>query len=167
MVSLDGYFEGPNHELDWHNVDAEFVDFALEQLAAADTLLFGRKTYELMAGFWPSEVTKTRDPRTAEKMNGMPKIVFSKTFGKADWENTRLMKDLTALPEGNLLMLGSNNLAVGFIEAGLLDEVRIMVNPIAIGRGHSLFIGLLQKFKLKLTNVREFRSGNVLLTYKR
>ena len=76
MVSLDGFFEGPDHELDWHNVDAEFNEFAAEQLNEVDTLLFGWKTYELMAGYWPTELAKQDSPVIAEKMNSLPKLFF-------------------------------------------------------------------------------------------
>ena len=87
MVSLDGYFEGPNHELDWHNVDKEFVDFALEQLDEIDTILFGRVTYQMMASFWQSEHAKKTDPLTAKAMNTLPTVIFSRTLKKADWNN--------------------------------------------------------------------------------
>ena len=80
MVSLDGYFEGPGHDLSWHNVDNEFNDFAISQMNEADTILFGRKTYELMESFWPSEQGIEGDPEVANKMNFTPKIVVSKTL---------------------------------------------------------------------------------------
>ncbi len=77
MVSLDGFFERPNGELDWHNVDEEFNEFANEQLNSVDVLLFGRRTYELMANYWPTASAMRDDPIIAEEMNAMPKIVFS------------------------------------------------------------------------------------------
>jgi dihydrofolate reductase len=86
VVTLDGFFEGPNHELDWHHVDADFEDFAAKQLNAADVLLFGRKTYQLMADFWPSDTGKKNSPEIAALMNGMPKIVFSKTLSALGWQ---------------------------------------------------------------------------------
>ena len=93
LTSLDGYFEGPNHEIDWHHVDEEFNDFAIEQLNTVDTLLFGRLTYEMMASYWPTGAAIKDDPIVAKKMNSLSKIVFSKTLSKTDWENTRLIKD--------------------------------------------------------------------------
>ena len=91
FMTLDGFFEGANKELDWHNVDKEFIDFANEQLGDMSTLLFGRHTYEMMESYWTSEMTKQNDPVTVEYMNTMPKIVFSKTLDKAEWNNTRLI----------------------------------------------------------------------------
>lgn len=174
MVSLDGFFEGPNHQLDWHHVDAEFNDFAIKQLDNADTLLFGARTYELMANYWSRASAKKDDPDVAGRMNAMSKVAFSRTFEKVEWENTRLVKDNVAdeikkMKEASgkdLLMLGSNNLAVGFLEMGLLDEIRIMVNPVVLGAGHALFTGIQKKFELKLLATKTFNSGNVLLSYR-
>src|SRR5205085_11643140 len=88
MVTLDGFFEGPNQEIDWHNVDEEFNEFAIDQLDDVDTLLFGRVTYQLMASYWPTQSAKENDPIVADKMNTVPKIVFSKTLDKAEWNNS-------------------------------------------------------------------------------
>ena len=96
MVTLDGFFEGPNGEIDWHNVDQEFNKFAIEQLDSVDILLFGRKTYELMASYWPTPAAATDDPIVADKMNRLPKIVFSKTLSSVEWQNTRLVKENVA-----------------------------------------------------------------------
>src|SRR5690606_24802134 len=96
MMSLDGFFEGKNKELNWHNVGEEFNEFAIDQLNSADNLIFGRKTYELMAEYWPSEQAILNDPIIAKKMNGIKKNVFSKTLDKVEWENTNLFsKDIT------------------------------------------------------------------------
>src|SRR6266536_5768477 len=91
MVSIDGYYEGPNHEIDWHNVDAEFNDAAIKNLNSVDTLLFGRKTYQLMESYWPTEQALKDDPVIAGKMNSFAKIVVSKTLDKAEWNNSRLI----------------------------------------------------------------------------
>src|ERR1700722_10235362 len=90
MTSADGFFEGPNHELNWHNVDEEFLTFAAQQLREADMLLFGKRTYDMMAAYWPTEEVIKNDPVVASLMNSMPKLVFSKTTDSADWNNTRL-----------------------------------------------------------------------------
>jgi dihydrofolate reductase len=181
MVSLDGYFEGPHHQIDWHNVadksgnmDKEFDDFAISQLDEADTILFGRVTYQMMASFWPTDYAKKADPVVAEQMNKAKKIVFSKTLDKADWENTRLVNgdaaaEVARLKKGpgkGMVILGSSDLAVSLMKAGLVDELRIMTNPVVIGQGKQLFSGLDQKIRLKLLKVREFKSGNVLLYYQ-
>jgi dihydrofolate reductase len=173
LTSLDGYFEGPGRDISWHNVDEEFDAFTIEQIDAVDMLLFGRVTYELMASFWPTPAARTDDPIVAEKMNTMPKIVFSKTLSGVDWQNTRLVKDkffeeivkLKQQPGKDLIIFGSSDLAVTFIQHDLIDEYRILVNPVALGGGKPLFQGLSQKLDLKLLKTRPFKNGNVLLCY--
>lgn len=80
MVSLDGFFEGPDRDIYWHTVDDEFNDFAIKQLDNVDTLLFGRVTYELMASYWPTPEAVENDPLVARRMNETAKIVFSRTL---------------------------------------------------------------------------------------
>jgi dihydrofolate reductase len=174
MVTLDGYFEGPKQEIDWHNVDEEFNEFAIQQLDEIGVLLFGRVTYEVMASFWPTQFAMENDPVVAEKMNSIPKIVFSRTLGKAEWNNTRLVKDNVAeevsrlkQEQGrDLAIFGSANLTANLLQMGLVDELRIMVNPVILGEGHPLFGGIHDRLKLKLLRTRTFRSGNVLLCYQ-
>src|SRR5215470_7634789 len=93
MVSLDGYYQRPNGDIDWHMVDEEFNDFAIEQLNEVGTLVFGRVTYEGMASYWPTPDAIANDPAVAGMMNAIPKVVFSTTLDKADWNNTRLIKN--------------------------------------------------------------------------
>jgi dihydrofolate reductase len=174
MITLDGFFEGPNHEIDWHNVDEEFNEFAIHQLNEVDTLLFGRVTYEGMASYWPTQFAKEDDPIVADKMNTLPKIVFSKTLEKAEWDNSRLVKEhiaeevskLKQQQGSDLAIFGSSDLAVSFIQMGLIDELRIMVNPVVLGSGKRLFEGIHDKLNLKLLKTKTFRSGNVLLYYQ-
>ena len=174
MVSLDGFFEGPNRDINWHNVDDEFNQFAIEQTSAVDTILFGRVTYELMAGYWPTPAATTDDPVIADLMNRLPKIVFSRTLQKAEWNNTRLIKDhiaeeITTLkqqPGKDLALFGSANLLSTLIQMGLIDEHRIIVNPIVLGSGTPLYQGLKEKLNLKLLKTKTFRNGNVLLYYQ-
>lgn len=176
MVTLDGFFEGPNREIDWHNVDQEFNDYAIDLLNHVDVLLFGRVTYELMASYWPTPSATTDDPIVADKMNSLSKIVFSKTLEKADWNNTRLVKEnipeeisklKQSLPgqDKDLAIFGSSDLALTFIQHNLIDEYRIIVNPIVLGKGKTLFKGLKDKLDLKLLKTKTFNSGNVLLYY--
>jgi dihydrofolate reductase len=174
MVTLDGFFEGPDRDINWHNVDDEFNEFAIEQINTVDTLIFGRVTYELMASYWPTKEAITNDPIVADKMNSMPKIVFSKTLASADWQNTRLVKGdaakeiakLKKQPGKDLIIFGSADLAASFIKDGLIDEFRVMLNPILLGRGTPLFKGIQDKLNLKLLKTRRFGSGNVLLYYQ-
>jgi len=175
MISLDGYFEGPDHDLHWHNVDAEFNDFAVQQLDKTSALVFGRRTYDLMASFWPSDGALKEDPETATRMNAMKKVVFSRTLQSAEWSNTELHEDdvsgvITKLKNENgnkdVGIFGSSNLCRTLLREQLLDELRIMVNPIVLGKGTSLFAGLEHEFKLTLASSRQFESGNMLLTYE-
>lgn len=173
-MTVDGFFEGPNREIDWHNVNVEFNEYAVTQLDSVDMILFGRKTYELMAGYWPTPAAKTNDPVVAEWMNAMPKIVFSRTLKKAEWSNTRLIKgnlaaEIRKLKQQkgkDLIIFGSAALVSSFLRLGLIDEYRIMVNPIVLGRGRSLFSDIKKRVHLKLLKTRSFHSGNVLLCYK-
>jgi dihydrofolate reductase len=174
LISLDGFFEGPNQEIDWHNVDEEFNEFAIDFLDQVDTLLFGRVTYELMAGYWPTPAATTNDPIVAGKMNHLPKIVFSRTLKKVEWENSRLVKEnvaeeitkLKQQPGKDMVIFGSSDLAVTLLPLGLIDECRILVNPVVLGSGKPLFKGIKEKLNLKLIKTKTFKSGNVLLFYQ-
>lgn len=174
LISLDGYFEGPNRDINWHHVDEEFNDFAIQQTSEFGALLFGRVTYELMASYWPTDAAKQDDPTVARLMNSLPKIVFSNTLHKIEWENTRLVKDnfveeaskLKEQPGKDIAIFGSSDLAVTFIDLGLVDEFRIMVNPVVLGGGKPILQGIKSHLELKLLKVKEFKSGNVLLYYE-
>jgi dihydrofolate reductase len=174
MTTLDGYYEGPNQEFDFWVVDEEFEEFSVEQLDEVDALLFGRVTYEGMAAYWPTPAAERDDPSVAAKMNGLSKIVVSRTLEKAEWANTRLIKDditqeLRALkeqPGKDIAILGSSDLTVSLLELGLVDEVRIMVNPVVLGAGKSVFRTAGERISLKLLKSRPFDSGNVLLYYQ-
>jgi dihydrofolate reductase len=174
MTTLDGYYEGPNQEFDFWVVDEESNGFAVEQLDEVDTLLFGRVTYEGTAAYWPSPAAEEDDPRIAARMNGLSKIVVSRTLDSADWANTRLIKDdvtdeLTKLkqqPGKDIAILGSSDLTVSLLQMGLVDEVRIMVNPVVLGAGKSVFRSADERISLKLLKSRRCDSGNVLLYYQ-
>lgn len=174
MISLDGYFEGPNRELDWHRVDGEFNDYAAQMLDEVDTLLFGRVTYELMASYWPTPAAMTDDPVIAAKMNGLQKVVFSRTLDRADWNNTQLVKGdaateirrLKQLPEKDIAIFGSSDLTVSVMDAGLVDEYRIFVSPVFLGGGKTLLQGLRTRLNLHLVSSRIFKSGVALLCYQ-
>ena len=177
MVSLDGYHEGPNPwSLEWHNVDDEFNDFAQQQLDASEYLVFGRATYQGMAQYWPSpEGPKENPVAVVDRMNNASKIVISRTLIKPEpeWKNTRLIKDniaeevtrLKLQARRDLLVLGSSALTASLMDIGLLDELRIIVNPVVLGSGHSV-LAAAKKTQLKLLSNRTFKSGNVLLTYE-
>jgi dihydrofolate reductase len=173
MATLDGYHETLESSLDWHTVDDEFQDFAFRQLGEADTLLFGRRTYEHMAGFWPTAAGPAAQADIAEAMNRLPKVVVTTTLTAADWAPTTIISAdvegelgrLKAKPGADIALIGSSALAASLLGLGLIDELRIMVNPVVLGRGHAQ-LGGADRTELRLTGVREFRSGNVLLTYE-
>jgi dihydrofolate reductase len=171
MTTANGLYERGPWEIDWHNTDEEFNDFAIDQLEQMDTLVFGRRTYEGMAGYWPMPETIASDPIVAGKMNGLPKVVVSKTLARADWSNTRVVREPEAIaavkrePGKDALLIGSSDLAVSLGALGLIDEYRIMVNPIALGKGKPVLQGLTADLKLTLLRTRTFKNGNVLLTY--
>jgi dihydrofolate reductase len=179
LVSLDGYFAGPKGEIDWHNVDDEFNRFAIQQLDEVGALLFGRITYELMASYWPTPEAVADDPQVANKMNQLPKVVFSRTLNKAEWENSQLVKlgegstdlasevaKLKQQPGKDLFVFGSSNLAAALIQNDLIDEYRVMVNPVVLGDGIPLFQGIQKPMRLKLQKSKIFANGNVLLYYQ-
>lgn len=174
MITLNGFFEGPTPwSIEWHNVDEEFNAFAIEQLGATAALVFGRKTYEGMAAYWPTPQALGDDPQVAQAMNSMPKVVVSRTLERADWNNTRLVKDDLAGEIGRLkqqadkdvALLGSANLMASLVRQNLVDEHRLMIAPVLLASGTPVFQGLQGDLKLRLVGVRQFGNGNVLLTY--
>ena len=172
-ISLDGFYEGPDREFDFFVVDDEFNEFSVEQLDGAGALVFGRVTYTGMAEYWPSAQARQGNSAVAMRMNAMPKVVVSSTLRDASWTGSTLlqgdveggMKALKSEPGRELLVLGSPQLTASLANLGLLDELRIMVNPVALGQGKSLFTSMRERLNLRLLNVKPFRSGNVLLTY--
>ncbi|MDE1767915.1 MAG: dihydrofolate reductase [Candidatus Micrarchaeota archaeon] len=183
MVSLDGFFEGQNHDLSWHHVDNEFNKFAIVQLKEAGLIFFGRRTYELFESFWPKAESDPRASKDnleiAHLINNMEKIVFSRKMksvkeGK-NWKNVTLrhevdpdeIKRLKQQGGKGIWIGGSSDLSVSLIKEGLIDEFRIMINPVVIGNGKRLFVGLNEKLELKLVKTRNFKSGNVLLYFER
>jgi len=178
MVSLDGFFEGPDHDLSWHQVDDEFNIFAAKQMQEAGAILFGRRTYELMEGFWPNYKPVDEENRIIrEQMDMLPKIVVSKTvktvYETKDWQDVVLFdsvdpEEITRIKKQGskpIVVLGSSQLSVSLLQLGLLDELRIMINPVVIGSGTRLFQGIDKKLNLKLQSTRKFKNGNILVTY--
>ena len=171
-VSLDGYIEGPNRKIDWHLVDDEFNAYAVEMLNAADVLIMGRRTYELMAGYWPTAADN--DPVVKEQMNSTPKLVFSRTLKKVEWQNSRLATGsiaeevalLKQVPGDRLLPVGGSDLAGSFLEQGLMDELHIILTPILLGGGKTVFAGIKKRYPLRLLSTKRFKSGNVVLIYQ-
>jgi dihydrofolate reductase len=175
-VTLDGYFSGMNGDISWAkgHQDAEFKAFAAENAKGGGVLVFGRITYELMMSYWPTPAASKNDPIVAERMNNLPKVVFSRTLNKASWNNTKLVKgDVAAVirkmkkePGEDMAIMGSGTVVSQLAQVGLIDEYQIVVNPVVLGRGRTMFDGVEEKLSLKLTNTRTFGNGNVLLCYE-
>ena len=178
-MSLDGYFKDANGDMRFAQnpiPDAEWDAFVAGNASGGGGILvFGRVTYELMASFWPTPLAAEQMPEVAEGMNKLPKIVFSRTMHAASWNNTRLVKDdlageirrLKQQEEGHdMLIFGSGTLVSQLTQEGLIDEYQIIVDPVALGEGRTMFEGIKEKLTLKLIKTRSFGNGNVLLCYE-
>ena len=171
MVSVDGYFEGKNNDLTWHRVDKEVNDYFIREAERADTILFGRKTYQLMESFWPTQNAIETDPGVAAIMNSYSKIVFSKTLENVIWNNTLLIKEkpeefvdrLKSKSIKDILIFGSADLCQTLIQGGFIDEFRLMINPVVLGAGRTMFENI--KLEFQLLKTRVFGNGNILCQY--
>ena len=142
--------------------------------AESGALVFGRVTYEMMAAFWPTPAAMEQMPAVAEGMNTMPKYVFSRTLDKVSWQNTTLLKgdpatEIRKLKKESgpgLAILGSGTIVSQLAAAGLIDEFQMVVNPIVLGKGRTLFESVEEKIALKLEKSRAFGNGNVMLYYE-
>jgi dihydrofolate reductase len=177
QVSLDGYFVDAHGDMRWahaDNDDAEWRAFVSGNARGGGLLLFGRITYELMAGYWPTPHAIQQDPVVAERMNALPKVVFSRTLESASWSNTRVVRDdlasavRTMKREGgsDIAVMGSGTVVSQLTRDGLVDEFQVVVIPIILGKGRTMFDGLDAKLRLRLTKTRSFANGNVLLCYE-
>jgi len=175
-VSLDGYFADADGDMSWakSNADAEVQAFVADNAKGGSVLAFGRITYEMMAGYWPTPLARENDPAVAEHMNRLPKIVFSRTLDEASWNNTRLVKgelvaEMRRMKQAtgkDMTILGSGSIVSQLAQHGLIDEYQIMLNPIVLGAGRTMFDGVRASFGLKLTRSRTFGNGCVLLCYE-
>jgi dihydrofolate reductase len=173
LITLDGYFKGRAEDISWHNFSEDEQQLSDEASNRGGILVFGRVTYEMMESYWTSPDALKNDPVTAKGMNQSQKLVFSKTISEARWQNTRLFKgdmieEIKRMKKESktpMTILGSGQIVAQLSEAGLIDDYQILLNPVALGDGTSLFEGLSRPMKLKLNSVREMKSGNVLLNY--
>jgi dihydrofolate reductase len=170
LVTLDGFFEGPTpwdlafHESVWGD---ELEHLSVEQLRSADALVFGRRTYEGMAAHWQSQTGEI-----ADLMNAMTKIVFSKTLSRAEWNNTRLVRDTAEMPRvkqaatKDLFVFGSAELSSAFTARRLIDEYRLCIAPVVLGAGTPLFKPSAAAVNLALIDTRPLQTGGVILRYR-
>jgi len=173
-VSLDGFIAGNDGETDWFVWDKEVENYYKDFQDSIGTMLFGRSTYETMANYWATSTAASEDPEITNFMNRTKKFVFSKTLEKADWNNSELLgeivpAEIVKMKEQSgkdIVIYGSGSIVSQFTKASLIDEYRIMLNPITLGSGKPLLQNVEDKFKLKLLDTKTFNCGNVLLRYQ-
>ena len=180
-LSLDGYSAGPNDELDWISYDDELEQYSHSMHAIADAVIWGRRTYQGMAGYWLTVPgNPDSDPAALEHahfLENATKIVVSRTLDKVEWggaTNTVLIKDNIAeeinkikqQPGKAIWFLGSTALAQTFMQLDLIDEYRININPIVLGQGKPLFANVTRNFSLKLLEEKTFKSGVIASRYE-
>jgi dihydrofolate reductase len=176
FITLNGFFKGPNEDTSWHPHGGEAGEYANQASDVDNILLFGRKTYEMMESFWPSPMASQLFPIVAENMNKAQKLVCSNTLEKAEWQNTSILKgdiveqikQLKAKSKKPITILGSGSLLAQLSDANLIDEYMIMLDPIALVKGVSIFEGIQSDLQLELVSSRVFdKDGIILLNYKR
>jgi len=178
ILSVDGYFSGPNGEIDWFkNQDEEDRKFACRSSQQASLFMLGRTTYELMASYWPTAMAQKNDPVVAKVMNDTPKIVFSKTMLPVSngpvWKNVTVKKEINRdeilqikeRAKGPITILGSGSVVRQFADLGLIDEFGFMIVPVLLGTGKCLF-GNIHRKGLRLTDANLFKNGKVYLKYE-
>jgi dihydrofolate reductase len=173
FISLDGFTEAPNRELVAPKFSPDLLRYFIKpNVEESGVFVYGRITYEGMVSYWTSAAA---DKAEAAKLAAMRKVVFSRTLQAANWGQVNIVRDdiagevsrLRRETDKDITVLGSANLANGFIKAGVVDEYRLLLNPTLLGGGTRLFEGGYDRFELKLAEVRPFDTGAVLLTYRR
>lgn len=168
MISIDGYTEGKKPEVYWHNWNDEMSAYMMDFFNTVDTFIYGRKSYEDMIEFWPQ-----LHDEFANIMNKTPKLVFSRTLDEAIWNSTVIHEDPSVIiPQlkqqsgKNLVLFAGSKLAESFIKNNLIDEYRLIINPIVLGGTKPLFRNIDKTFHLHLKDVIHFDCGNILLIYE-
>jgi dihydrofolate reductase len=174
LVTLDGYIAGEGGDISWHSVNPEFQELAEAASNSGEHPPFRPSDLPTHGRlYWPSPEALKSDPIVAKGMHSSPKIVFSRTLRKAEWSNTRLVKDdmagevrkLKMRPGKGLTVLGSGSIVSQLAQEALIDEYQVLLNHVAIGKGKTMFEGLREKLSLRLIDTRSFGNGNVLLRY--
>ena len=178
-TSLDGFVGGPNGEMNWISVDEEIFDFVAPLTANADTALYGRTTYEMMQGYWPTAGDQPNaskhDKEHSVWYKNIPKVVLSTTLSQDGLENTTVISEdleeninqIKNQPGKNILIFGSPKASHSLLEAGLVDEFWLFVNPVLLGQGIPLFKGVNELVKLRLIESKTFSCGVIALHYMR
>lgn len=177
-ITLDGFFAGPNGEIDWFKEikpDDEWFNYTHQQAGGKSTLIFGHTTYEMMKSYWPTAEALKNDPGMAESVDRSPKIVYSKKLKSVEegpnWKNIQLLHEIKKdeiqklKKEGDMTILGSGSIIQQFANMDLIDEYFLVIVPLVLGTGKSLFKDV-KRMDLKLAEARSFKNGIVLLHYK-
>lgn len=177
-ITLDGFFAGAHDEIDWFVMDPE-VDKTLHEVMRPDTVLFGRKTYEMFASYWPhvkdNPSAHEGERAMSQELSKMTKVVFSKSVHNSTWENSLFFKEglveevenLKQAEGGDIAIFGSGSIVQQLATKGLIDEYLFVVTPVALGAGKTLFDGM-ERTGFALVDTKAFKkSGNVLLHYKK
>jgi dihydrofolate reductase len=174
-VSVDGLFSDTDGGVGWAKRDSEeLTEYVKQSRGAISTYLFGKTTYQMFAGFWPTPAGKAANPYFAKILNDGQKVVFSKSLTNAAWENTVIepkadastIDRLRSSSDGDCLIFGSGTLVRNLTEKGLIDEYQLVLNPIILGSGRPLFSPLPASIELQLLEAKTFRNGTVLLRYQ-
>lgn len=183
-VSLDGFIEDQHRQIDWHFMDDEFEEYVNNMLRSIDAMLFGRVAYELLASYWPTAAENPAaavNPENPERhieaafmMNKLPKYVVSKTLRTTEWNNSHIINGniaeeiakLKAEPGKDIALFAGANLVSTFMKLNLIDEYRLIINPVLLGKGTRLFNGEYEKSNLELLDVKKFGNGALVLSYK-
>lgn len=172
-LSLDGFIAGPEGETEWFSWSDEIAAFYKKMQQDVDTILLGRKTYDIMAAYWPTAQSASEDPEIISHMNDSRKIVYSTTLANADWSNTTISKQIDAAAiralkkeaGKDIIVYGSGSIVSALTNLGLVDRFYIMICPILLGSGKPLAGGLEHFVQLKKPDVHPFAAGGVLLQY--
>jgi dihydrofolate reductase len=177
-TTLDGFAAGPNGEMDWIHVDDEIFEYAGNETDKADAALYGRVTYQMMDGYWPTAAAQPNaskhDIQHSNWYNSVEKIVLSRTLKSDDLKNTIVVNDnfsgeinkLKKKPGKNILIFGSPTAVQSLLGENLVDEVWLFINPVVLGKGLSFFSGVKSNLKLKLVSSKALTSGVVCLHYE-
>src|SRR5579872_5294396 len=176
IISLDGYFTGPNNEIDWFDFDDDEQVWSIDILRRADTMIYGRVTYEEFSKFWPTPEAKASgfDPEIVRQLNELSKVVFSKSLEDAPWKPSTIVREspikvipkMKNEPGKDMVVVGSGSLVAALAREGLIDEYRIRIRPIILGSGRFLFKDRNHRHALKFVRVTTFKSGVIGLHYE-
>ena len=185
-VSADGYFAAPDGNLNWVVPDDQIDKAGADSTQQFDTMLFGRRTYEMFEGFWPNAVGDSggaEDPHSGRRsphiqamavwINNATKILFSRTRKEMTWKNSRLIREfdpreveaIKNQPGKDIIVFGSGSIVSLLTQNDLIDEYQFVVSPIALGSGKPLLSGVEKNVRLNLLEAKQYPSGNVMLRY--